>query len=71
MRKHHEKIKQSTNQTLMTTFIIENDRDSHKFNMDLARTFLRANISLYKIAHRSVEQFIQKYTKYATSSETK
>lgn len=41
-----------------------------EFAMDLTRAFLESNIALHKITNPSVQEFIEKYTKFAARSET-
>lgn len=54
------KSKSDKNQTLLTTF--QNHRpEVNPFHMDLCRTFLEANVPLYKIAHPSIANLFEKY----------
>lgn len=74
--KHLANIKRKSgstaSQTLITTTVQDvATRDANKFHMDLTRMFLEANIPLHKIADSSVSEFLEKYTKYASPSESK
>lgn len=62
----------NTSQSLLTTLQETTDqhRNSGKFQMDLTKCFLEANIPLHKISHPSIVKFVEKHTKYAAPSET-
>lgn len=61
---------ETAHQTLITT-VQDTNRDAEKYNLDLTKMFLEANIPIYKINCPSVSNFFEKYTKFAVPSETK
>lgn len=76
--KHKKSVERKTqgesskSQTLLTTLqeTVGNQRNANEFTMDLAKAFLEANIPLHKMSHPSMNEFLEKHTKYAAPSET-
>lgn len=57
------------NQTLLTSFQAKTE-EINSFNMEICKTFIEANIPLWKVNHPSVKKFIEKHTSCAVPDES-
>lgn len=56
---------QSASQSMISTYVGQRGPTLSCFNIDLCKTFLEANIPLYKIDHPSIIAFFEKYTSHS------
>lgn len=68
-----KKIKDKKNQTLLASSFVASSSTTQKFtqfNLDLCEALVRANIPIFKIDHKDIKTFLEKYTGHLIPDES-